>query len=553
MYENRVVLVGAEDEENLSIRYLAACLEREGHAVLIVPCSRKEHFRQVLKAVSRFDHHQLVCISIAFQALANLYFELVSQLRAQGYTGHISLGGHFPTFEFRKILETQPGIDSVVRFEGEPAIIRLANCSAGRSDMSLVPNLVYRHKKGDIRENECVREFPKLDELPFPLRSESPRVRLGEKFATLVASRGCWHSSCAYCCIGAFHSKKLRGQRFALRSPGNVAAEIGQLYASGVRLFQFHDDNFMLPSRNETRARLVALKEAIRTNGVDVNDIAFLIKARPDTIDDAVAGTLKELGVIGVFLGIENATQSGLKELMRGQSLESIYPALESLKRYDIMATFNILMFHPKATLEEIDANTEFMRKYSGFPFDFGRAEIVAGSPLEKFVVDNRLIRGSWPNRDYRLIDERVDSLFRLNARTFRDKFSPYAGLINFSIGLGYHACVLKRLHAGSVADELASEAKELIKRLNAFIVSKIVEMRGLESSPSQSEMDDFRKSLFVGCNGFTRLASELDGRMLRLQMAEAVFHKFGIKPLVQQVQPFRTLFSFRPKKMKVF
>lgn len=542
-----VSLVGSEDEENLSLRYLAAVLEKEGHKTRIVPCSNETQLPAALRAISEFNT-ELVCVSIAFQALANLYFQLVSQLRAKGYTGHISIGGHFPTFEFGKILETQPGIDSVVRFEGEPAIVKLAECSARQGDMSLVPNLAYRHK-GGIRENECVREFPKLDELPFPLRSKIPQVRLGERFATLVASRGCWHSSCAYCCIGAFHSKKLQGQRFALRSPENVAAEIGQLYASGVRLFQFHDDNFMLPSKNETRARLVALKEAIRTNGVDVNNIAFLIKARPDTIDDAVASALKDLGVVGVFLGIENATQSGLNELARGQSPESIYLALESLKTADIMAAFNILMFHPKATLEEIDANTEFMRKYSEFPFDFGRAEIVAGSPLEKFAVDNTLIQGSWPNWDYRLTDELVDSLFRINAKTFRDKCSSYSEMIQFSIGLGYHAYVLKRLHAGRVADELASEAEELIKRLNAFIVSKIVEMRGLGNRPSRSEVDDFRKGLSAGCNGFIRLASELDGRMLKLQMAEAVFHKFGIKPLVQQVPPFRTLFSFRPKK----
>ena len=84
------------------------------------------------------------------------------------------------------------------------------------------------------------------------MRNDRPQVRLGENFATLVASRGCWHSACAYCCIGAFHAKK-KGPRHALRSVENIAKEIAWLYhKQGVRLFQFHDDNFLQANMKRT-------------------------------------------------------------------------------------------------------------------------------------------------------------------------------------------------------------------------------------------------------------------------------------------------------------
>jgi radical SAM superfamily enzyme YgiQ (UPF0313 family) len=194
----KVLLAGFEDEENLSIRYLAAVLEQGGHEVRIVPCSSSSQINRGLREIAKFKP-ELIGISIAFQSLSDVFFDLVSRARSQGYRGHITVGGHFLTFEYKRILETQLGIDSVVRFEGEEAILKLANSIVAHDDLVDVNNLVFRTVDG-IHENPCVNSFQNLDELPFP-RRDKPMERLGEKFATFVSSRGCWHSSCLYCCI----------------------------------------------------------------------------------------------------------------------------------------------------------------------------------------------------------------------------------------------------------------------------------------------------------------------------------------------------------------
>ena len=64
--------------------------------------------------------------------------------------------------------------------------------------------------------------------------------------------------------------------------------------------------------------------------------------------------------------------------------------------------------------------NILFMKNHPEYPFDFGRAEVVAGSPLERRVIKDGLIKGSWPNWDYRIKDPAVDQMFRINLATFR-------------------------------------------------------------------------------------------------------------------------------------
>jgi radical SAM superfamily enzyme YgiQ (UPF0313 family) len=543
MKKAKVILIGAEDEENLALRYLAAVLEKDGHETKILPCSKYDDFTKVLKFVSKYKP-DLIGISVAFQALAKMYFSLISEIRKQGYKGHVTVGGHFPTFEYKKILETQMGIDSVVRFEGEQAIVELANSIVNNSDFSKITNLVYRIPEG-LKENECIYKFQELDKLPFPKRNEKADTRLGEKFSTLVSSRGCWHSSCLYCCIGAFHSKK--NEKFALRSSESVAEEIGDLYWKyGTRLFQFHDDNFMLHSKEETLKRLRTLKEAIESKKINTKNIAFLIKARPDTIDEEVASALKDLGTVGVFLGIENASESGLRALIRGSKVEDIYKSMEALKKFDIVVTYNLLIFHPNATLEEIDKNIEFMKNHKELPFDFGRAEIVAGSPLERLVISKNSLEGEWPNWSYKLDNETVDKMFRMNVSLFRRKDSPYSNLMQSSIALAYQAYVLRRLHQGKVADKIIADTHELIKQINTFVIEKIEKIRYFAENPTKhEEVEKIYNELSKGSKKYLDDIINLKKRMLRLQTVDRAFRFFKVGDAVQESSLVKSIFSF--------
>lgn len=542
MPPQRVLFIASEDEENLSVRYPAAALIQAGHAIEIAPFSAPKDTGQVLKQIKKF-RPGLIAISIAFQSKAPAFFDLIRKIRAAGFSGHITVGGHFPTFEYRKILEAKMGIESVVRFEGEQALVELAEFLDGKRDLSSVTNLVY-WVGSTIRENPTTDHFPDLDALPFPVRNDRPQVRLGENFATLVASRGCWHSACAYCCIGAYHARK-KGQRHALRSVDNIAGEIAWLYhKQGVRLFQFHDDNFLQEKEADNIARLDGLMAALEREKVDYDSTAFFINARPDSITKEVATRLWKAGVVGVFLSVENATRSGVEALIRGSKLHHTDRAFELLLLHGIIVTYNLLIFHPDATLEEINDNLLFIKNHLSFPFDFGRAEVVAGSPLERRVMNEGLVRGSWPNWDYRIKDPLVDQMFRINLATFRRQEGAYFRLAHILRALAYRAHVVQRLYHGKAAQQVNDETRDLIIRSNTFVLEHILKMYALTTRlVSKKDLDELAGSIHTGCLAFIKEAEQITRKMDRLQMAEKKFRHSDVPGEVRISSVLRKLF----------
>ena len=541
--KGKAILIGAEDEENLAIRYLAAILKFEGHEVTVISCSEYNDFSQILSKVKSWDP-DMVIVSMAFQSLAFMFFAIIQQIKEIKPEIHVTVGGHFPTFEYQKILENEY-VDSLIRFEGEKPISMLMDGLMNGKDLSDIPNLLYKnYEDGRVVENHLKPEFPDLDVLPFPLRYKKPQFRLGEKFATLVTSRGCFYSKCLYCCIGAFHTPK-KGTKYAIRNPENVAKEMAQLYHhQGVKLFQFHDDNFLLPSKRESLKRVYLLKKALKDKGVGVDEIAIMIKTRPDSLHEDLVNSLMEMGTVGIFLGVENASESGLKALARGSNLDEIYDSLELLDKYPISLTFNLLIFHPKANLDEINDNIYFMNKNLDKAFDFGRAEIVAGSPLEKLVRRKGLLRGEWPQWDYTIEDQEVEKMFRINSLTFYRENSPYPDLSHHLIALSYRAQLLKRFYPGGMSRKLANETLNIIKKSNAFTLEKLLKIYEItgdieidgEINLIYSEMEKFYLSI-------NRKVDKLSDKMLRFQLVEKKFQNQGLMGYFQNSQTLSKIF----------
>jgi anaerobic magnesium-protoporphyrin IX monomethyl ester cyclase len=472
-----------------------------------------------------------------------MFLELIAKIKKSSPDIHVNVGGHFPSFEFVKLLEYET-IDSVIRFEGEIPISMLLEAVVNGDSFDHIPCLVYREGNHQIRENTCKTEFPDLDLLPFPLRNTRAHERLGEKFATLVTSRGCFHSRCIYCCIGAFHSPK-KGSKYALRSPENVAREMGYLYhEKGVQLFQFHDDNLLLPTPEKSLKRLQSLKSALIREKIDVKRIALLIKTRPDAINQEIVATLKELGTVGVFLGVENASESGLKALGRGSNREEINKALELLIDNEVAVTFNLLIFHPLAGLQEINENIYFMNRNLELAFDFGRAEVIAGAPLEKLVRHKGLLRGEWPQWDYRIQNDAVEKMFRINALTFYGENSKYSELSHHLIALSYRSQLIKRFYPGKTSRKLGKETIDLIKKSNDFTLESLLEIYRMVAESEIEEkinllyqrMDDFY-------GGLRKEADELDEKMWRFQLLEKKFQKQGLDDYFQNSSTLSRIF----------
>jgi len=109
-----VALVGPEIEENLSLRYIASSLAKAGHRAALVPFNQERDFAFALRAIlDAPERPEVVGISLAFQWRAKDFLALAVALRDAGYRGHITLGGHFATFESASLLADFPEVDSV--------------------------------------------------------------------------------------------------------------------------------------------------------------------------------------------------------------------------------------------------------------------------------------------------------------------------------------------------------------------------------------------------------------------------------------------------------
>jgi anaerobic magnesium-protoporphyrin IX monomethyl ester cyclase len=110
--------------EHLGLGYCASALRTAGFRVCIVDAVLDDLTDDEVVAHINHAHPYLVGLTVTFEFLMNRAAEFVRKLRIT-YDGHVTVGGHFPTFADTAILEKHPAISSVVRGEGEQTIVVL--------------------------------------------------------------------------------------------------------------------------------------------------------------------------------------------------------------------------------------------------------------------------------------------------------------------------------------------------------------------------------------------------------------------------------------------
>ncbi len=165
-------------------------------------------YKDLILADIEREHPALVGISIITmdQMLAGLTLGYL--IKQAGLPCHVTLGGPHISM-LRERLPRTPEVfqlfDSAVVFDGERALLRLAEALDGNSDLSKVPNLIYKdgaHIRSTLASTDAKAaledEFllPDFDGLPLDSYL-TPKLVL-----PLRASKGCYHGRCAFCNVG---------------------------------------------------------------------------------------------------------------------------------------------------------------------------------------------------------------------------------------------------------------------------------------------------------------------------------------------------------------
>jgi radical SAM superfamily enzyme YgiQ (UPF0313 family) len=457
----RIVLVGADFEENLGVGMIAAVARQLGHTVRIVTYDRPDQRVAVARAVLSKRPH-VVGLSMQFQHRAHDFLALARTLRASGFKGHLTCGGQFPSLAWREVLSEANGLDTVVFNDGEQTFTELLAALEARAPLDEIPGLGLRTADGVPRRTPGRPLNDALDTLPLPLRYRAPTRHLGVPFVPIMASRGCW-GACTYCSItSTFRDARTHGggRTFRERSPENVAEEMAALWhrEGGPCIFCFHDDNLLKPRPEDTLSRLGAIRSALDADGV--GRLGIIGKCRPDCVTPALARTLREMGVIRLYVGVENASEMGALHLNRARQTEHVDAALAACREAGIFVCYNLLIFEPDAKLEDIAENIAFIRGHADHPVNFCRAEPYAGTPLAQQLAARDALTGSYLGYDYRITDDRTELLFRIAAAAFRQRNFDASGVANRYMGLGYSQVVLEHFYP-----ELGASRHEALRR----------------------------------------------------------------------------------------
>lgn len=516
MDSEKVVFVAHQDQENLGVSYLSSILLANNVVSDVEVVDFRLSRMEISEAIKKADP-LLVGFSLIFQYHTFQLRDLVEYLRSNDISCHFTVGGHYPSLRFEDILKIIPGMDSVVRFEGEFTICELAENLKLNKEWTKIKGLAHQ-KCGRPVSNELRPLISDLDAIPFPVRGVKRRYKcMGKDSAFIVASRGCVYN-CAFCSIRQFYGLPL-GKLRRTRSPSNVVQEIRDLYDNfETRIFLFQDDDFI--QGNTGKRWTTNFLNELEKQGLK-DKILWKINCRSNEIDFDLFGQMKEYGLCLAYLGIESGNQKGLRYLNKKLTVEDHFRAVEILKELQILYDYGFMLFNPWSTFETLLEDVSFLRKMCGdgsSPVVFCKTIPYAETGIEKSLMKDGRLKGSIINPDYDLLDPRLDDLCKFLHQIFHGQLFTQMGL---SAELRFHRleiAVLEKFYPqvkgvdaykiflseivasfNSIFFEVVEKSATIFKeesykpdiQLNPFVDSQLEEIQNLDKRLNQG-MEDF-------------------------------------------------------------
>lgn len=425
-----VLLVGYEDQDNLGLRYLCAAARASGHVVEMITY---EADAAPIEAAARAMDADVIGLSLIFQYMAPQFGSIVQALRTSGVTAHITMGGHYPSFDPSEVLDRIPGLDSIVRFEGEETLVELLDYLASERDWTGLSGLACRDGDGIVRVNGHREPIEDLDSIPWPERSDIDYESSELPTASILASRGCpW--DCSFCSIRPFYEEQTTehgGRLRRIRQAIDVVNEMEFLHRErGVRIFLFQDDDFMGGGKR-ARRWAIELAEQIRQRNLQ-DQIGWKISCRSDEIDVDTFRILKSAGLTHVYMGVESGDPDSLTRMSKRISPERHIEAGEALREIDLSFDFGFMLLDPGSTFGEVRNNLDFLDRFVGDGWTvatFCRMLPYSGTPLERELKEAGRLGGTPFEPDYKFNDPKIDLFYEWILATFRERNFTNQGL----------------------------------------------------------------------------------------------------------------------------
>jgi len=361
----------------LGIYQLASIIRHNGflNTHIYDPCVYGDHVDIAVKRVLEINP-DILAISV-IQVNSKKVIQFVENIREAKKGIMIILGGHGPSLAPDFYLNHN--VDMVFIGDSDvslPMFIEKFNQNCNLYD---IPGIAYIDSSNKMIFNEPPERIKNLDELPMMARDTLPLLleKYGKNICvSLSSSRGCY-KNCSYCSVRSYNALQ-KGKIYRERSVESLIDEIKWLNDTyGVFKFNFIDDNFIPQCINDANEKIFRFCEGIEK--LKINGFRMFIYCRVDNIWKDVIGRLKEIGLHGIFIGIESINQTDLD--LYGKRIYSIdiIRAMDSLNSLgfscDINANFKIktgfISFNPYSTIDSLKNNLSFLKKHHIIPAKF--------------------------------------------------------------------------------------------------------------------------------------------------------------------------------------
>lgn len=358
----------------LGTLYAAAMLRDRGYDVALFDAMLAESTAEWETALDRYRPRYAVIFEDNFNYLSKMSllrmrdaaFEMIQQAKARGCI--VIAAGADMTDHTERYL--QAGADYVLLGEGEEtlaeliALLEAMNGKPAESDLYNVRSLAYLQDSRMIKTPSRV-VMRDLDAIPFPawdlVDVERYRriwlERHGYFSLNMVTTRGCpFH--CNWC------AKPIWGQRYNVRSPRNVVAEMKWLQANvQPDHLWFMDDIMGIQDR-----WIEQFADELDTQGVHIpfkslNRVDLLLRGQS-------IPALARAGAKIVWVGAESGSQKILDAMDKGTTVEQIYEATRQLHAHGVQVAFFLQFGYPGETREDIELTLKMVRDL--MPDDIG-------------------------------------------------------------------------------------------------------------------------------------------------------------------------------------
>ena len=395
----------------LGLGYLHASIRDEFDAE-IVQLDFDNYINDLIKIIYE-KKVDVICFSI-YEGMFDKVQKIAKIIKNLKSTIKIIIGGPFPTFASKSILNNYKQFDYVILGEGEKSLkelLRIIQYSPIKiMDIKNIPGIAFI----DESKYYC-SAIEEIDVNTVPIPSWDVLFSIGDnltdRFVPICTSRGCF-GKCIFCSFDYKRTRKIRS-----RNLENVKKEIELLINNyDQHEFFFSEPNFLY-SRERTKSFINMLKTI---NGIET----FGFTTRVDSLLNCkdLLHDLVELGCRSIELGVESGSESQLKRFKKGVSVSQNEEAVKIIldlknKVENFVYCIDLILFDPYSTKQEIIETLNFLCKMNLNSRDnelilYNSMNLYEGTLIKKMSIDDKLSVNSIELPYYEFESEDVKEIF---------------------------------------------------------------------------------------------------------------------------------------------